>query len=340
VRSSWEDVATRARGLTPHLLAAPELDALAHAPDRAALADALRSHGFLLGEEAAVTPDVLELAVRRNAAAQLATLARWAGRRSASLTVVYEDEDRRSLRSLLRGAVQRAPVDERLGGLMPTPTLPERALAELAQLPTPREIAVVLTAWGNPYGPALADAAAATHPDLLALELQLSRTFAARALRGARAAGNRVLIDFVRETIDIENACTALVLVDAEPEAPATPAFVEGGRRLSLAAFLDAVRTHDPAEASRRIAAAFGPPPGLLSTAFDRYARDPALLEELLLSRRIATLRQRARRDPAGMATILQYVLELRAQVLTLRRIIWGVALDAPRGDLARAALS
>jgi hypothetical protein len=40
------------------------------------------------------------------------------------------------------------------------------------------------------------------------------------------------------------------------------------------------------------------------------------------------------------MATILQYVLELRAQVLTLRRIIWGVALDAPRGDLARVALS
>jgi vacuolar-type H+-ATPase subunit C/Vma6 len=234
--------------------------------------------------------------------------------------------------------VQRAPVEERLGGLIPTPTLPARALAELAVLPTPREIAVLLTAWGNPYGPALADAAAATHPDLLALEHQLNRTFAARALRGARAARNRVLIHFVRETIDIENACTALVLVEAEPEAPAKPAFVDGGRQLSLAAFLDAVSTREPAEASRRIAAAFGL--GLLSTAFDRYARDPALLEELLLSRRIATLRQRARRDPAGMATILQYVLELRAQVLTLRRIIWGVALDAPRGDLARVALS
>ena len=334
MKARWEDVATRARGLATHLLGPAQLEALASVPDWRALADAFRPLGSPLSEDAAATPALLELAVRRTAAARLRTLARWAGDRTAFLAIIFEDEDRRSLRALLRGAVHGAPPEERLAGLIPTPTLPERALAELARLPTPRAVTTLLTAWGSAYGSALAVAAAATHPDLLSLEYQLNRTFAARALRGARAARSSVLIEFVRETIDLENACTALVLAGAEPDSPAKPAFVDGGRRLSYAAFLDAVSAREPAEAGRRLAASFAPGP--IATTFERSAREPAALEELLLRERRASLHERARRDPAGPATVLRYVLDLRAQVLALRRIIWGVALDAPRGDLAR----
>jgi hypothetical protein len=103
---------------------------------------------------------------------------------------------------------------------------------------------------------------------------------------------------------------------------------------LPFTAFLEAVSAREPAEAGQRLAASFGPP---FAAAFERSAREPGALEELLLRQRSAALHERTRRDPAGPATILKYLLDLRAEVLVLRRIIWGVALNAPRGDLARA---
>lgn len=323
----WEDLATRARGLATHLLGRAELDALARAPDLDALGDALRARGFLPAE-GPVTPDILELAVRRVAGARLQILAGWGQGRTTLLAVVFEDEDRRSLRALLRGAVQGAAPEERLAGLIPTPGLPERVLAELAGQPTPGAIAALLTAWGSAYGPALLPEAAATHPDLLTLEYRLNSTFASRALRGARAARSRGLVEFVRETIDLENACTALVLGGAEPEAPPERAFVDGGRYLSLAAFRDAVAAPDGGEAARRLAEAFRPAP--VAAVFARAASDPAAIEEALLRQRIAAQGAAARWDPAGLASVLSYVLRLRAEVLDLQRAIWGVMLGAP----------
>jgi vacuolar-type H+-ATPase subunit C/Vma6 len=323
----WEDLATRARGLATHLLGRAELDALARSPGLDALADALRARGFLPADGPA-TPEALELAVRRMAGARLQILAAWGRARNALLAVVFEDEDRRSLRALLRGAVQGAAPEDRLAGLVPTPALPERALAELAGQPTTGAIAALLTAWGSAYGPVLLPDAAATHPDLLALEYLLNRTFAARALRGARAARSRTLVEFVRETIDLENACTVLVLAGTELDAPPQRAFVEGGRRLALAAFRDAVAARDVGEAARRLAEAFGSAP--FAAVFARAASDPAAIEDALLRQRIAAQSAAARRDPAGPASVLSFVLRLRAEVLDLRRVIWGTMLGAP----------
>jgi vacuolar-type H+-ATPase subunit C/Vma6 len=328
MKARWEDLTVRTRGLATHLLTPGQLDALARAPDLDALGDAFRALGLLVPEAGAVTPEQLELAVRRAAAARLHTLTRWAGARKALLAVVFEDEDRRSLRAMLRGAVHGAPPEERLGGVIPTPALPERALGELARQPTTGAVAALLTAWGSPYGTALLPDAAATHPDLLTLEYRLNRAFAARALEGARAARSRQLVEFVRDTIDLENAATAFVLGGAEKDAPSNQAFLDGGRRLPLAAFLDAIAAREPNEVGRRLAAAFRPDP--LGTALERHANDPAALEEALLRQRIATLRARAWWDPMGPATVLGYVLQLRAEMLDLRRAIWGVALGAP----------
>jgi len=337
VKARWEDLATRARGLATHLLGRAELDALAHAPGLDALGDALRARGFLPGEGPG-TPEALELAVRRTAGARLQILAGWARSRNVLLAVVFEDEDRRSLRALLRGAVRGAAPEERLAGLIPTPGLPERALAELAGQPTPGAIAALLTAWGSAYGSALLPDAAAARPDLLTLEYRLNSLFASRALRGARAARSRGLVEFVRETIDLENACSALVLAGVEPDAPPQRAFVDGGRRLSLAAFHNAVAAPDAGAAARRLSETFGSDP--LAAVFTQAARDPAAIEEALLRRRIAAQGAAARRDPAGPASVLSYVLRLRAEVLDLRRVIWGVMLGAPRGEMAGALVS
>lgn len=325
MKARWEDLATRARGLATHLLTRADIAALATVADLDTLGDAFRARRFPLAE-GAQTADELELAVRRAAGAKLWLLTRWAGLRNPLLAVILDDEDRRSIRALVRGAVQSSAADLRLAGLIPTPTLPERALTELASQPTPRAVAALLTAWGNAFGPALLRATQATHPDLLEIERVLNRSFADRALRGARAAGSQILLEYVRETIDLENACAALVLASAEKDGGAKAAFVGGGRALSLAAFLDAVA--EGAGAARRLAVAFRG--SELARTFERWGPDPARIEEQLLRCRVSQLRDLARRDPAGAASVLEFALRLRAEVLELQRVIWGMALGAP----------
>ena len=327
----WEDLDARARGLATHLLTRPELDAFAEAPDLAALAEALRRRDYPV-EEGPVTAAGLELALRRAAAARLRILARWAGPRTSALAVLFEDEDRRSVRALLRGAVQGAPAEARLAGLIPTPTLPERALHELAQRDKPAAIAALLTAWRNPYGSALLPLASAAQPDVFRLDVLLNRTFAVRASRAARNTG--VLAAYVRETIDVENAYTALVLAAEGKDVTPKDAFLSGGERLSMPKFEVAAAAGDVAGAMRGLAVSFAGAP--LARAFERQMGDPANLEEAVLRVRVRELARATRTAPLGPAPLLAYVLRLRVETIDLRRIIWGVALAAPRAVLVR----
>ncbi len=332
----WEDLATRARGLGTHLLDRSAIASLTAVESVEALGDALRGYGYPL-PEGGVTADDLELAVRRQAGSRLSVLARWAGNRSALLAVIFEDEDRRSIRAIVRGALQGATADLRLAGLIPTPGLPERALRELATQPSPGTIAVLLTAWGNAYGAALLREAKATQPDLLAIESCLNFTFARRALDGARATGSGLVLDYVRDTIDLENATVALMLAGGEADLPGKTAFVEGGRRLPLATFLDAIAAGDTAAAGRCLGKAFRPMP--LAAAFER-AGNASSIEEQLLRGRIAMIREAERRDPAGPASVLGFALRVRMEVFDVRRMIWGIELGAPRGSFAGAAVA
>lgn len=327
----WEDLTARARGLATHLLSRAALDGLAQAPDLGVLAAALRRHGYSLAE-GETEPAMLELAVRRAAAARLRILAQWSGGRAGALAVLFEDEDRRSLRAILRGAVQGAAAEERLAGLVPTPTLPERALHTLARQDDPAAIAALLTLWGDAYGSALLTPASAAHPDLFHLELALNRTFAARAARGARGEG--LLAAYVREVIDLENVYTALVLAAEGKDVTPRDAFLEGGERVSLAAFEAATAAGAAVEASHRLAAGFAGTP--LGPVVERFAGDPGGLEDALLRTRIRALVGAMRTDPLSPAPLLGYALRLRAQVRDLQRIIWGVALAAPRPGLVQ----
>lgn len=334
MKPTWEDVIARVRGLGTHLIGRARLEALARAPDLPALGEDLRGLGFLV-DEAAATPAALELAVRRAAAAQLVILARWCGRRAAILAVVFEDEDRRSLRAILRGAVQGAPADARLAGVIPTPALPERALESLARQPQAAGVAALLVAWGNPYGAALLPLAGAERPDLFRLEVALSRAFAARARAAARRVGRKSELGaYVQETIDLENVYAALVLASEEPDIAPRDAFVPGGRRVTIVTFETAIARGTPGDTARALAAGFADSP--LAAVLRRRAETPDTIEEDVLRARIGALRAAARRRPLGLAPILLHVLRLRAQVLDLRRAIWGVALAAPAAALAR----
>jgi vacuolar-type H+-ATPase subunit C/Vma6 len=334
----WDDVNARARGLGTRLFTRGQLESLARAEDPAALTDGFRRLGLLVGGEREVaTGPELELAVRRWAAAALRILARWAGPRVPALAVIYEEEDRKSLRAILRGSILGAAAEARLSGAVPTPALPERALEELARQPTPAAVAALLSAWRNPYGPALAVAAGAAQPDPFALDVALDRAFAARALAASRRAGGE-LLEYVRETVDLTNALTALVLAVAGRDVVPKDVFLPGGDRVSITVFEEAAALGEPGAAGMRLAR--GLAPSALADPFRHVTRELTGLEEELLRVRIRELTRRTRRSPLGPAPTLWFAMRLRAQVVDLQRIVWGAALSTPPPALAAALVT
>ena len=333
MKSSWGDVNARARGLALHLLTRDELGRLTGCGDLDELASRLHRAGFgEVPQGRGADASSLELAVRRTAAARLALMARWCGKRSDRLVVIFEDEDRRSLRSLLRGASAGAAAERRLSGLIPTPSLPERALEELARLRTPGEIVAILSLWGNPYAEALQAEVGRLEPGLLRLELALGRRFASRAIRAARWEC-REYRRFVTEAIDMENVVSALLLAPGSADVEVEEAFLPGGTHVPREVFLAACRGGSTAESAGALAGS------LKSTPFAEplrgHAGEPAKVERALFRARLREWMREAQRNPLSPAPFLAYMLRLRAQVMDLQNILWGMAVGAPAGLLA-----
>ncbi|MBI4519274.1 MAG: V-type ATPase subunit [Gemmatimonadetes bacterium] len=347
----WGDLNARARGLSSRLLGRARLEELLGGPDASLLARDVAEIVGPAGEtRGAGAPGAAALAeaIRARAGRRLSVLELWAGSRSRALCVLLEDEDRRSLRALLRGAVADAPAAARLRGTMPTPRLPERMLRDLAAAPTAAALVALLVSEEHPYGWPLLPLAAGMRPDLFRIELALDHTFAARALAGARAGG-RALLAHVRTIVDLDNAFTALLLrgpvADVEPD----ECFLPGGARLGRDRFVMATSAEDDAEAGRVLAAAFAGTgyASLFREVGDQGAigdRAPRLtslvgwperLEDAALSVQISEALRMARRDPLGPAPLIAYMLRLRAEVRDLRRIVWGFALGAPSSTVA-----
>ena len=275
---TWVDVATRARGLGTHVLG-----------------------------------DDLAGAARR-AADELAILVRWADDRAGALAVFVADEDRRSLRALLRGLAAGASVERRLAATTPTPGLPAAALRELAGQPTPAGFAAVLARRGHPLAIPL-DAPL----DLLAAELALTRRFADRA---RRARGGAALASHVAQMIDAELAGAALLLAARGDGIDPAAAFAPGGARIDRPTFLAAARA-TPARARQLLADA------LAGTPLASAAHDPApeAIEEAALAWQLATQRRLARLEPAGLAAVLALLLRRRLELRELRRGAWRAVL-------------
>ncbi len=329
----WEAPNARARGLGTHLLPREAMAALAAAADLPAMVVLLEASGIAIPREGGLISHAIELGIRRAAASELRRLARWFGDKSPAADLIFHDEDRRSVRAMIRGATAGAPAEARLAGLIPTPYLPERALEELARQPRASDVAALLVAWNHPLGSALLPAAAATEPDLLRLELELDRWFARQTLAGA-SHGGRAFRHYVEQSIDLDNARTALLLAASDTELPAGDFFLPGGRHLSRTAFHEAAVAGSLAAAARQLAAHLTQG---LGGVMLRHAGDIARLDGALLRARVRTLRLEARHDPLGAAPVLAYVLGLRAQVVALRGYLWGAELGVPPAGRAAA---
>lgn len=336
---SWEDLVARVRGLSGHLLGRSRLLSLGQARDLVQLSVALEeAYGPASGAANDAAPEQLELAVRRVAARYLRTVSRWAGKRTPFLTALFLDEDRRSVRALMRGAMSDLPQSLRLAGLVPTPELPERALEELARQSSVKDIVALLVAWVHPFGSALLEEARRPQPDLLRLDLALNREFARRAAAAVKRAplGNSARRDlrlWVQNIIDLENAFTAIQLAAQRSSTDATHFFVTGGHILHSKTFTAVATAGSSTGALALLGDALrnstiAPVFAALST---RPLEDAALDAEL---RRTSTA---ARRSPLGAAPIIAFLTRLRAEIRDVRQLIWRVALGAPpaaSGDL------
>jgi len=321
------DINARALGLRTRLLPTSDLERLASARDLHALQRELGGLGYLTAD-AAATPEAMERAVRRRAASQIGLLHRWCGdHRRDTFAVLFEDEDRRSIQAILRGAERGTGSEARLSGLVPTIALPERALQALASQPTTTDVVRLLVLWRHPLGRPLVAAASGPHPSLFEIEVALQRAFARRASKRSHRGGSQ-LVSHVEQLVDVMNAWSALLhFVERDP-AIIDLTFVDGGRRLDRDLFATLMSLDTRREVEARLAWELRG--SELARLFRSEAGDLSELETELLRVEIRQQKKAMRTDPNGAAPILDFALELRAEVLNLTGVIWGVALRAP----------
>jgi vacuolar-type H+-ATPase subunit C/Vma6 len=321
------DINARARGLRTRLLDGPTLERLARASSLPALQRELSGLGYARADTPAV-PAALEEAVRRHAASLMHVLERWCrDERRTALAVVLEDEDRRSIQAILRGAEQGKAAEVRMTGLVPTSTLSERALQILASQPTPTDVIRMLVLWNHPLGSPLIGAAGGPHPSLFEIEVELQRAFARRATARAREGGPQ-LVEYVEQVIDSMNAWSALLhFVERDP-AIADITFIEGGRWVTREIFETLLGLQTRRQVQARLAWELRKSP--LASVFRDEIGSLAEMETAMLRAQLAWQTRAIRLDPSGAAPVIGFAIELRAEVQNLRGIIWGVALRAP----------
>lgn len=325
----------RARGLRTRLVARGVLDELADASDVQSLARGLARQGpWLEPVEQPVTWGRVEAAVRRTAARHLRVLATWA-RACPLLDIFYADQDRRSLRALLRGALEGASVDERLAGLLATPRLPERLLEVLARQPTAARVVAQLVLARHPDAAMLTPVATRAHPAVLEVEHALVAAFADRSVAAARS-GDENLRQFVRTRVDVCNMQMALSVAGRPRDVAPDMQFTDGGAALDRRAFASACDAPSAGEASERMRRA------LAGTALQELASlaggDPVRLEDVATRRALEHQRRQERLDPLGSAPLVSFLLRLQAQTMDIQRLVGGVTLGAP-ASVIRAAL-
>lgn len=148
-----------------------------------------------------LSADGAERLARARLAHDLATLARWAER--DELAVIELDEDRRSLRAIVRGLAAGVPAERRRLATVPTSRLPERVLDKLAEATSTVEIHEQLSAIDHPLRGAFAGDA--TTIDLFALEAALADHYYRVARELATDRATRAYVD---QIIEAEKART------------------------------------------------------------------------------------------------------------------------------------
>ena len=308
------ELVARARGLGARLVSEGALVEIEHCSDRGSLAIALGHAG--LAEDPSV--DAIEATTRARTEQDLATLYRWARSHRAPMMLLELDEDRRTLRMLVRGLSAGVGSARRRSGCVATSLLPPRQLTALSEAISIAEISDLLE--GHPLHDAFADHA---RLDVLAVEAALTRTFARRA---RALADDIAMTTYLAQLIDGENAESALLLAARGRYLDVREMFVAGGTHLAIEQF-ERAATASLEEARTILAAAFAGTP--LARAV--VTSSPSAVEEAIITWQLATQKKLRRTEPHGLASVLYLVLRRREEVIRLRRVAWRFALGGRR---------
>jgi len=335
--TDWGDLVARARGLSTHLLSATQLARLADCVDLPAFAALAAEYGAIeaLAEPHVAEPHALELAARRRATQRFALIVRWARERITALTPLMDDEDRRAVRALARGAVGGIPGPERMAGLVPTPLLPVRALEELSRAGDLATIGALLIAWRHPFGTVVSEEGTRQTVDLFRFEVALARASAQRA-RACAGRADPAMRHYVERTIDLENLSAALVLAGHDTDALPASVFISGGAIVTLDDLAFAADNASPDAVAQHLSTRVRAAPPLLAALHP----GPRTAADAALSAMIGEFRRRSLREPGGLAAVIAFWLRQRAELQALQQITWRIAMGVPRklpADLAGA---
>ena len=331
----WDAATVRARGLATHLLRRESLTRAAAAGSWAQAARVLVEHGYPLSDAAHLSAEDLERETAGLLSRRLALLSRWLGPASDVLAVITEDDDRRNLRALLRGAAQGASPGARLQGLVPTASLPHSTLERLAHADSPAQLAELLVRAGHAAGRPLREAARAEREarggTLWRMEFALSQVFALRLTRAARRGG-RAVRRLAACLLDLENACSLLLAPEWGAGVLPDDVFLPGGSIIGREEFARIAALGNLDQVLEALAMRFtGTPlrdlflPGLDTVHFERRAQ-AALLEWQYLE---------ARRDPLGPWVLLLTLQRMRIEARDVRFLAGALRMGAPPGTIA-----
>jgi len=328
VKVSWADANARARGLGTHLLPGERLRQLAGVRNLAMLATDFARSGYPVDAQAAHSIAELDRLIGQVAADRLNLLAHWLGPRLALVRSLFAALDLAALRAVARGVAEGAPPAARLRGITATPLLPPPLLERLAVADSPVALHRVLAKARHPAAAALGGSSVASdRGDLLRFELTLRTWWAAWVRSGARRAG-RAGRQVAETAIDRANLLALLLASAWGVEVAPESLFLAGGRVLSEASFRAVAREADTDLRRGALARVFS------GTATGRVLRDAGITLEAvpvrLLAADIAAAHRAARLDPLGLAPLMETVLRIDAEARDLRRILHGMALEAP----------
>ncbi|MCU0621323.1 MAG: V-type ATPase subunit [Gemmatimonadales bacterium] len=315
-------LATRSRGIASRLLSRATLEAARHAADLSGLQQLLVAAGMPLESGGPPRPDALELAIRRWAARHLARLMHWLPECPELGAILAVDEDRRSIRAIVRGASAGASAEQRLAGLIPTPHLGERELRELARQTEAAGVAALLVRWRHPLGPTLLSAVRSAEPDLGAVEAALRRaSFATMHAAAFRVGG--LTAEAVARYIDLENARLATTCAAHARGDHAIEWCLPGGT-IPCAEVVRSARAPSAEEAIARLVTLL---PAAARGALRDAATTPERMDSRLLAIRLTLLRAALHRDPVDAVAVLHFALRVRVQVILLQQAVWRLVL-------------
>lgn len=188
------------------------------------------------------------------------------------------------------------------------------------------DVVRMLVLWKHPFGNALIEAVTGPRPSLFDAEVALQRAFAHRALAHARKAGSD-LVEYARQVVDLMNAWSVLLHFPEREEEIGDAVFIAGGGRIDRETFDDLMNADSVEQARDNLVRALKG--SALGAAFSGDT-ELAAMDVAVLRAQIEEQRQAARLRPEGAAPLILFCLELRAEVLDLRRIVWGIVLQTP----------